>query len=61
LAIAIIPAISDDEKRLDHQTLRLEIICPACKRSFSVHVGDVEQLDVTDKQIARRFIPGIIH
>jgi hypothetical protein len=61
LAIVIIPAVSDDEKRLDDQTLRLEMICPACERSFSVDVTELEQLDVTDEQIARRFIAGIIH
>jgi hypothetical protein len=61
LAIVIIPALPDDEKRLDGQTLQLEIICPACKRSFSVNISELEQLDVTDEQIARRFVAGIIH
>jgi hypothetical protein len=61
LAIVIIPAISDDEKRLDHQTLRLEIICPACRRSFSVGTEEIDHFDVTDEQITRRFITGVVH
>jgi len=57
-AIVIIPAVRDNVKKIEHAKQRVELVCPACHRVFSVPFRDVEYYGVTDEQLTRGFFGG---
>jgi hypothetical protein len=54
--VVILPAVNDNMKRVEHTKQRYELVCPACRRFFSIPFRNVEYLDVTDEQLTRGFI-----
>lgn len=56
VAVVILPAVPHNLQRVDRATQRLELVCPACSRPFSVLLTNVDYRDVTDEQLIRGFI-----
>ena len=56
--VVIIPALPDADKKFDQERQHIEIICPACKRSFSAPIRSIKHRDVTDEQLSRGYIAG---
>jgi len=57
-AVVIIPAVRESLKKVEHVKRRIELVCPACHRFFSVPFVNVECRDVTDEQLTRGYIDG---
>jgi hypothetical protein len=57
-AVVIIPALPDTAKKFEADKRRLDVVCPACYRSFSVSVNDVAVCEVSDDDLKRGFFAG---
>jgi hypothetical protein len=57
-AIVIVPAVPAEMRKVEPSKQRVEMVCPACHRFFSVPLREVECRDVTDEQLIRGFIDG---
>ena len=57
-ATVILSTLGCDRQRFDSVRNSIELICPACGKSFTALITDMERLNVTDDQLQHGFFGG---
>jgi hypothetical protein len=50
-AIVILSRLGADKKHFHSETASIELICPACDKSFELSITDMERVDVSEDQL----------
>jgi hypothetical protein len=57
-ATVILSTVSCDRERFDFVRNSLELVCPACGKSFTVSVTEMARVNVSEDQLQRGFFGG---
>lgn len=54
-ATVILSALPSDKKRFDLESASMKLICPACDKSFTVLITEMERANVSEDQLRKGF------
>lgn len=54
----IVSTLGSDNKRFDSKNDSLKLICPACKKPFTVLITQLERANVSEDQLRQGFFGG---
>ena len=54
----ILSTLSSDKKQFDLESGSIELICPACDKSFTVLITEMERANVSEEQLRQGFFGG---
>ncbi len=57
-ATVIVSKLGSDRKRFDSETASIEMICPACDKSFELSITAMERVNVSEDQLRTGFFGG---
>ena len=57
-ATVILSALRSDKKRFDLESASMKLICPACDKSFTVLITEMERANVSEDQLRKGFFGG---
>ena len=57
-ATIILSALAGDKKRFNSHRDSIELICPACGKSFAVPITELERVNVSESELHRVFLDG---
>jgi hypothetical protein len=57
-ATIILSRLGTEKKHFCAETASIELICPACDKSFELSITDMERVDVSEDQLQRGFFGG---
>lgn len=57
-ATVILSRLGSDKKRFVSETASIELICPACDKSFELPITDMERVDISEDQLRKGFFGG---
>jgi hypothetical protein len=54
-ATVILSALSSEKKKFDTESGSIALICPACDKSFTVLITEMEWLNVSEEQVRQGY------
>ena len=57
-ATVIVSKLGSDRKRFDSETASIEMICPACDKTFELSITAMERVNVSEDQLQIGFFGG---
>jgi hypothetical protein len=57
-ATVILSRLTSDKKHFRSETASIELVCPACDKSFELSISDMERVEVSDDQLRKGFFGG---
>jgi hypothetical protein len=54
----ILSRLSSEKKNFHSETASIELICPACGKSFGLSITEMERFDVSEDQFEKGFFGG---
>jgi hypothetical protein len=57
-ATVILSRLGSDKKRFVSETASIELICPACDKSFELSIAEMERVDISEDQLRKGFFGG---
>ena len=57
-ATVILSRLGSEKKHFHSETASIELICPACDKSFELSITDIDRVDVSEDQLQRGFFGG---